>query len=296
MRRNYDVNVKASLYGCKISLDTDTAHDINISSGYKTLTDGTDFNVFDVTERTKRIDANWAAGDDAGGFPSGLTLAASTWYYIFTIGKTDGTFDAGFDTSATAANLLTDATSYTYYGVLGALKTDASSNIDSFVSAGAQENFAGAIMLIEDQKAQNTSGGTFTSGAWRTRDLTTIVADNIPGSSLATNQFTLKPGNYKIKWSAPAYEVSQHQSLLYNITATAIEQIGSASTSSSADAVTSLSNGEVIDLVAVSTTYEIQHQCNTTAATSGFGLSANFTTEVYTQVSIEVISLTLGDL
>lgn len=31
--------------------------------------------------------------------------------------------------------------------------------------------------LVEDQKAQNTAGGTFTSGAWRTRDLNTIVSD-----------------------------------------------------------------------------------------------------------------------
>ena len=30
--------------------------------------------------------------------------------------------------------------------------------------------------IIADQKAQNTAGGTFTSGAWRTRDLQTEVA------------------------------------------------------------------------------------------------------------------------
>jgi hypothetical protein len=34
-----------------------------------------------------------------------------------------------------------------------------------------------AIAYIEDQKAQNTDGGAFTSGAWRTRDLNTKVAD-----------------------------------------------------------------------------------------------------------------------
>lgn len=40
-------------------------------------------------------------------------------------------------------------------------------------SAGATESRA----YVEDQKAQNTNAGTFTSGAWRTRDLNTIVSD-----------------------------------------------------------------------------------------------------------------------
>lgn len=33
------------------------------------------------------------------------------------------------------------------------------------------------IVILQDQKAQNTDGGTFTSGAWRTRDLNTKVTD-----------------------------------------------------------------------------------------------------------------------
>ena len=33
--------------------------------------------------------------------------------------------------------------------------------------------------IIADQKAQNTPGGTFTAGAWRTRDLQTEVADPV---------------------------------------------------------------------------------------------------------------------
>ena len=40
-------------------------------------------------------------------------------------------------------------------------------------TSGAGESRA----YVEDQKAQNTAGGTFTSGAWRTRDLNTIVSD-----------------------------------------------------------------------------------------------------------------------
>lgn len=109
--------------------DADTDHDINIASGY----------IYDSlyttpillsSEITKQIDANWVAGDDAGGFPSGLTLAADTWYNVFVIYNLTGQItDAGFDTSLTAANLLADAVGYTKYKLVGIILTDASKNI-----------------------------------------------------------------------------------------------------------------------------------------------------------------------
>jgi hypothetical protein len=58
------------------------------------------------TEITKQIDAAWSAGDNSGGFPTSITIADDTWYHVFLIVKEDGTIDAGFDTSITAANLL----------------------------------------------------------------------------------------------------------------------------------------------------------------------------------------------
>jgi hypothetical protein len=86
---------------------------------------------------TKQIDANWVAGDGAGGFPSALALAADTWYYFFVISSADGTtVDAGFDTSLTATNLLTDAAGYTKYRRVGAILTNSSSNIINFIQSG----------------------------------------------------------------------------------------------------------------------------------------------------------------
>ena len=75
---------------------------------------------------TKQNDADWAEGDNAGGFPSGLTLLADTWYHVFIIRKTsDGSIDAGFDTSFTAANLLADATGYSEFLWIWSVKTNA---------------------------------------------------------------------------------------------------------------------------------------------------------------------------
>ncbi len=45
--------------------------------------------------------------------------------------------------------------------------------------------------IIADHKAQNTAGGTFTSGAWRTRDLNTEITDPDGIVSIASDQFTL---------------------------------------------------------------------------------------------------------
>jgi hypothetical protein len=43
-----------------------------------------------------------------------------------------------------------------------------------------------------DSKAQNTAGGTFTSGADRTRDLNLIEHDDSHITSISSNQFTLQ--------------------------------------------------------------------------------------------------------
>jgi hypothetical protein len=77
----------------------------------------------------KQIDANWAAGTNQGGFPSGLVLAADTTYRIYLISN-GSTVDAGFDTSSTAANLLADASGYTYYREIGFFRTDGSADLD----------------------------------------------------------------------------------------------------------------------------------------------------------------------
>lgn len=110
--------------GCLLTRND--ANDVTVGTGQLTLTDGTNDLTLTVSSSIrKQSDANWAEGTAAGGFPSGLTITADTNYRKFVIAKSNGEIDAGWDTSATAANLLADATDYTFYREVGVTRTDA---------------------------------------------------------------------------------------------------------------------------------------------------------------------------
>ena len=70
------------------------------------------------------------------------------------------------------------------------------------------------ILHVQDEKPSGTAGGTFTSGAWRTRDLNTVKTNTIPGASLASNQITLPAGTYDVSASAQAFQVGGHRTRL----------------------------------------------------------------------------------
>jgi hypothetical protein len=142
------------------------------------------------------------------------------------------------------------------------------------------------IAILEDQKTANTDGGTFTSGADRTRDLNTEVSDLSGFVTLSSNQFTLLAGTYHIQWWAPAFACNGHQSMLYNITASAVAQRGSTERNDNTVAVGNTSTGSAIVSFSSSTVFEIRHRCTTTRSTDGFGDAMNFGTEVYTRVVI----------
>ena len=141
---------------------------------------------------------------------------------------------------------------------------------------------------LSDTKAANTAGGDFTSGAWRTRTLTTEDTDTGNHCSLASNQFTLAAGTYEIEAYAPAYNVQAHKIRLRNTSdsTTPIEgtaaYAGKDSGGGGQDQTVSMLHGRFT--IASSKTFEIQHQCQTTQATNGFGNPANMDSEVYTVV------------
>ncbi len=105
---------------------TDAEHDIDIAAGSCRNADD-DGNLDIASALTKQLDASWASGTNAGGLSSTLTPANNTEYYVFAI-EVSGAADVGFDTSATAANLVTDH-SITNYREIGRFITDGSANI-----------------------------------------------------------------------------------------------------------------------------------------------------------------------
>lgn len=146
--------------------------------------------------------------------------------------------------------------------------------------------------IITDEKSLSTDGGTFTSGAWRTRDLNTEVTDLDGIVTISSNQFTLGAGTYTIEWSAPGFACLRHQTQLYDVTGTAAVQRGSVEYSDlpfgSVSAQTR-SMGIARVSPSGSNTYEIQHYCGTTRSTDGFGHAGSLGSggnEVYTIVTI----------
>lgn len=143
-------------------------------------------------------------------------------------------------------------------------------------------------LCYQDQKAANTAGGGFTSGAWRTRDLNTEVADSGGHGSVASNQITLAAGTYRVRGSAPAFYVGQHKTRLRNVTDGVTLALGTSEytnpgASTGYDQTRSILIGRFT--LAGSKVLEVQHQCNSTRATDGFGQASNFgESEVYAEI------------
>ena len=112
---------------------TDLNNDINFNEGVASAT--STFKAIDnmgTGYSNKYLNVAWAEGKNQGGLGNGLTKTADTWYRCFVISKTDGTVDYGFDTSATATNLLASATTYSYYRQVGWILTNSSNQITQF--------------------------------------------------------------------------------------------------------------------------------------------------------------------
>lgn len=144
------------------------------------------------------------------------------------------------------------------------------------------------IALIYDEKSQNTGGGTFTSGAWRVRDLNSLDT-LIDGVSLSSNQFTLPPGRWLIEWSAPGNLCGAHQTRLWSVTNNELIGLGTSERSISGS-TQSRSFGSKIHNVISTETFRLEHRCASTVSNTGLGQPCNLANEIYTQVTCTLMS------
>jgi hypothetical protein len=145
-------------------------------------------------------------------------------------------------------------------------------------------------ICIQDQKADNVSAGTFTSGAWRTRTLNTEVADTGGHATLASNQITLAPGTYRLRASAPGEAVGSHKARFQNITDGTTVAYGTNEWSDGANGNAALTKSiiETRFTITATKTFELQHRCTTTRSGFGFGTANGLgVTEVYSTVVLE---------
>lgn len=143
-------------------------------------------------------------------------------------------------------------------------------------------------MLVQHQLAQNTSGGSATAGI-QTRVLNTVVANTISGASLASNQFTLPAGTYRVRAFAEAFHVNVSKIALYNVTdAVYVQQGGSINGENTlADLLTSELSLFGRFSLASSKVLELRQYCEASYATSGLGYPSNsMGVEVYAGVEI----------
>lgn len=151
---------------------------------------------------------------------------------------------------------------------------------------------AADYILIQDQKAAGVDGGTFTAGAWRTRDLNTIVHNEGSHAALAANQITLQAGTYRVFASAPAHMANNHQLRFYNVT-DAIAYLGPSGWAIQT-AITSSYGVEdrafVADkfTIASAKVFELQHRSVFTKATDGFGVGINVTWGINIYAMVEL--------
>lgn len=141
---------------------------------------------------------------------------------------------------------------------------------------------------ISDTKAANTNGGGLTSGSFVTRTINTEDTDPDGIVSIASNQFTLQAGTYRIAARVPGYAVGRHKARLRNITDGADALLGTSQYGVStvqAQQTDSVIVGQIT--IASAKTFEIQHRVETTNATNGGGVESNFgVSEVYTVVEL----------
>lgn len=142
---------------------------------------------------------------------------------------------------------------------------------------------------IYEIQPTGTNGGTFSAGAWRTRNLNTIQFDNI-GISILNYQFILPAGTYEVFASLPGYLVGNHKGRLQDITNGVTLLLGTNETvnpTNYAHTTRSIISG--VFTIASTTTLEVQHYSSNTGS---FGQASAIAgvNELYAQIHIRKVA------
>lgn len=147
------------------------------------------------------------------------------------------------------------------------------------------------FMHLRDEKSAGTNAGSSVGGTVQTRALNTVSSNTISGASLASNQFTLPAGVYRIFAQCPTGQVDNTRAYLFNVTDAVNTIIGNGFN------CTALSGGDYIQVmatvvgrfvIAAPKVFEIRHYTQTSNTNIGLGSAINFSSqnEVYTEVTI----------
>lgn len=152
--------------------------------------------------------------------------------------------------------------------------------------------------ILQNRQAQNTGGGTATSGSWGTVPINVEYEDSssiVDSSSLPA--FSLAAGTYYIEAILPFSSSTQYtQCRLYNVTDASVQQnIGSLDMYSTSDSYLESDSGVRKHLIGTFTIagtkqFRIEYDCVVTVANTGHGKPSNRAVEVYAQVIITKVA------
>lgn len=176
---------------------TDANNDIDFSGGNFVFSDfsGQAY----VSAMTKRLDANWTAGNNNGGLDTG-TKANSTWYYCYAIyNPTTQASDFLFSASATSPTLPSGFTKYKY---VGSVLNTSSNILQQFKQVG---NYFYFNNIFDASPSSPTSGvySTYTLSVPRVNGILAMVRSILDYSG--TGIVTIGV-NYKVTGTSVAFE------------------------------------------------------------------------------------------
>lgn len=144
------------------------------------------------------------------------------------------------------------------------------------------------VYVLKDVKTLGTNGGTFTTGAWQTRDLNTLTVypSGSTSISLSSNQLSISSGTYIIRATCPGVEVNNHQTRFFNVTDGVTLVLGSCEQNNEVNLSTSSSIRGFFN-IAGTKVCELQHRSSKTEDTDGFGNASGIgTNEIYSVLKI----------
>lgn len=145
----------------------------------------------------------------------------------------------------------------------------------------------GAYVKLSDTKPAGTQAGVSVAGI-QTRTLNTEDSDATGICTLASNQFTLAAGTYRIKAVVPAFSVQRHVAALYNATAGAYLLTGTSQYIGNPDYGNTYSEITGRFTVAAGQALEIRHETQLAVSPHGLGTYGSAATfaSVYTVVEL----------
>ncbi|MGX9570796.1 hypothetical protein [Pseudomonas sp. CFBP 5748] len=155
-------------------------------------------------------------------------------------------------------------------------------------AATGATSFARRLANFRDIKPLGTAGGTYTTGAWRTRDLNTAVVNNIPGATLTSNQLTLPAGTYFLMGQSAIGDIYNARLRLYNVTDSiaVLEGIGNGALRTG-NLTNSLAHIMGSFILSASKVVELQMNAAVTSNGTGMGYALSLgSNEVYSDITL----------